>query len=769
MDKNIGKRLDGRYEITELIGIGGMADVYKAMDIVDKKVVAVKILKNEFADNDDFVRRFRNESKAIAVLSHPNIVKIFDVGFTEKMQFIVMEYIDGITLKEFMEQQEVLKWKDAVFFIIQVLRALQHAHDRGIVHRDIKPQNIMLFPNGTIKVMDFGIARFAREEGKTLSDKAIGSVHYISPEQAKGDVTDEKSDIYSTGIMLYEMLTGRKPFDGDSPVAIALMHMQNQARPPRAINDAIPEGLEEIVMRAMQKEAARRYQSASEMIHDIEEFKNDPSVRFGYKLSTAEAPKSAGKPSADAEKTQYFDRNEVSGGAAAMAVSRYRNAADAFPEKKTSVRTRPAYDDYDDDDDDDDESVSKTSYFIVTLTAITAAIVIVVVALIALNIEDIIVPKEQTIDKMPNLIGVNYLDAKSTYAPYFNLTVDSQEYSAEYAEGVIIKQTPKEGKDFIVKNTDVKVVVSRGPQMVTVQNVYDLEANTAQSMLSAQDFNVSIMFQISDVEKNHVIKTEPERNTAVEKGSTIIMYVSQGPEIQDVIMEKVVGMKASEASSLLKGKGLKVKVETVDSLEEKDKVIAQSIPATDDYGDPMIVSGGTEIVLQVSSGIPPATEENITFAVPSDLEGSAMFRAYINGNVAGEQNVDNITYVSTVTITVEGAKTQTVNIEVENTETGEKEKLGEYVVDFTEGTVTEMSMDKKVFEELFGVEEETTTEEEDFDNEGAVEIDDDPVPEEDEPIVPTVPEDDIIPDEFAPEDEIVDSSEDEGWWQTIIG
>ncbi|MBQ5417887.1 MAG: serine/threonine protein kinase, partial [Oscillospiraceae bacterium] len=240
MDKNIGKLLDGRYEITELIGIGGMADVYKAKDIVDKKVVAVKILKNEYADNDDFVRRFRNESKAIAVLSHPNIVKIYDVGFTEKMQFIVMEYIDGITLKEFIEQQGSLKWKDAVYFIIQILRALQHAHDRGIVHRDIKPQNIMLFPDGTIKVMDFGIARFAREEGKTMTDKAIGSVHYISPEQAKGDVTDERSDIYSVGIMLYEMLTGIKPFDGESPVSIALMHMRDNARRPRSINDTIP-------------------------------------------------------------------------------------------------------------------------------------------------------------------------------------------------------------------------------------------------------------------------------------------------------------------------------------------------------------------------------------------------------------------------------------------------------------------------------------------------------------------------------------------------
>ena len=209
MDKNIGKKLDGRYEITELIGEGGMADVYKAVDVVDNKTVAVKILKKEFAESEEFLRRFRNESKAIAVLSHPNIVKIYDVGFSEKIQFIVMEYIDGITLKEYMENEKILSWKDAVHFVTQILRALQHAHERGIVHRDIKPQNIMMFTDGTIKVMDFGIAKFAREEGKTATDQAIGTVHYISPEQARGDITDAKSDLYSVGVMLYEMLTGQ--------------------------------------------------------------------------------------------------------------------------------------------------------------------------------------------------------------------------------------------------------------------------------------------------------------------------------------------------------------------------------------------------------------------------------------------------------------------------------------------------------------------------------------------------------------------------------
>ena len=253
MDNYIGKRLDGRYEITELIGQGGMANVYKATDVLDNRIVAVKLLKREFSESDEFLRRFRNESKAIAVLSHPNIVKIYDMGFSEKLQYIVMEYIDGITLKEYIDSERVLNWKDAVHFIIQILRALQHAHNRGIVHRDIKPQNIMLLTDGTIKVMDFGIANITREESKP------GTVHYISPEQARGHASDEKSDIYSVGVMFYEMLTGQKPFDTDNPVSIAVMHIKNIPVRPRDINPNIPSGLEEIIMRwkKMRKTAIR--------------------------------------------------------------------------------------------------------------------------------------------------------------------------------------------------------------------------------------------------------------------------------------------------------------------------------------------------------------------------------------------------------------------------------------------------------------------------------------------------------------------------------
>ena len=288
MDNLIGKKLDGRYEILQLIGVGGMANVYKARDVIDERLVAVKILREEYASNEEFVRRFKNESKAIAALNHPNIVKVYDVSFSDKMQSIVMEYIDGVTLKDYIDQQKIIRWKEAVHFTVQILRALQHAHDKGIVHRDIKPQNIMLLQDGTIKVMDFGIARFARSQMATITDKAIGSVHYISPEQARGEKTDEKTDLYSVGVMLFEMLTGKLPFTADSAVSVAIQQIQSKPKRPRELNPSIPEGLEQITMKAMQKDPTKRYQSAAEMLRDIDEFKHNPSIAFAYKYLSAE-------------------------------------------------------------------------------------------------------------------------------------------------------------------------------------------------------------------------------------------------------------------------------------------------------------------------------------------------------------------------------------------------------------------------------------------------------------------------------------------------
>lgn len=694
MDKNIGKKLDGRYEITELIGIGGMADVYKATDILEDKTVAVKILKNEFADNEDFVRRFRNESKAIAVLSHPNIVKIFDVGFTDKIQFIVMEYIDGITLKEFIEQQGVLKWKDTVHFIIQILRALQHAHDRGIVHRDIKPQNIMLFPDGTIKVMDFGIARFAREEGKTISDKAIGSVHYISPEQARGDVTDEKSDIYSVGVMMYEMLTGVKPFDGDNPVSIALMHMQTDAAPLRSINDSVPEGLEEIVMRAMQKEAAKRYQSASEMIKDIEEFKKNPSIVFEYKYLS--------------EKTQYFDTvSKNSGESGPRSKSAALSRSDKTDGKRagTKVKNKNDNDDYDDYDDySDDAQPSRSSYFIVVLTAIAAGIIIIVVAFIAIIISRTFVTQPPEVGKMPKLIGYSFQQAKTYYEGSFDVIVEEQEYSSEYPEGAIMDQNPSEGKDYIIGNTTVNVVVSKGPRIVTVPNVYDFESDTAANMLKDNDaggFDVKITSTFDEkVVKGNVIRTDPERGAKVAYGSTIRMFVSRGPEEQDITVPECRGYNVEDAKKLLEDK-FTVQIMEEDSSEPEGTVINQSILPVGEDGQPNIVKLNSTIVLTVSTGVVPETEAVITFTVPDGMRGSATFNCYINGQIIGSETIDNLAYASVVSVSIKGTDLQKVILEAVNNDKGTSDTIGEYSVDFTENIVSELEFYKSAFKALF--------------------------------------------------------------------
>ena len=455
MDSNIGKKLDGRYEITELIGVGGMADVYKAVDVMEDREVAVKILKPEFAENEEFLRRFRNESKAIAVLSHPNIVKIYDVGFSDEIQYIVMEYIDGITLKEFIEQQGVLKWKDALHFVTQILRALQHAHDKGIVHRDIKPQNIMLFTDGTIKVMDFGIARFSRIDGKTLSDKTIGSVHYISPEQARGDITDERSDIYSVGAMLYEMVTGHKPFDGENPVAIALKHMQDDLVMPREIMPSIPEALEEIIIHAMEKEPTARYQSAADMIRDIDTFKLNQSVVFGYK-----------------------------NGAAPVNSDYYGDDYDDYYDDRYDDR----YDDeYDDEDDDDDEvPQKKRSYIVPILLAVTVAVVIMASVIICITVFKSLGGSNGLHTgsvEIPDFVGLSIVDVEQEYKDRLQFET-TNENNNEYEAGIIFWQADTPGKT-VKEGYTCTIKVSKGKQMTTIPDVSNREKGVAESELKA--------------------------------------------------------------------------------------------------------------------------------------------------------------------------------------------------------------------------------------------------------------------------------------------
>lgn len=606
MDRNIGQKIDGRYEITELIGIGGMADVYKATDIMENKTVAVKILKTEFAGNEDFIRRFRNESKAIAVLSHPNIVKIFDVGFTDKIQYIVMEYIDGITLKEFMEQQSVLKWKDAIHFTIQILRALQHAHDRGIVHRDIKPQNIMLFPDGTIKVMDFGIARFSRVEGKTLSDKTIGSVHYISPEQARGDITDEKSDIYSVGAMLYEMLTGKKPFEADTPVAVALMHMQDAVVPLKNINEAIPEGLEEIVLHAMQKSPANRYQSASEMIKDIEIFKANPTVVFGYSNKMV---------SSNNENPTIFFKPLAS--------------------SSVGVEEEAV------DDEEYYEEEEKSSLIIPVLTGVTVGVVVIVAIIICTLLIKINDNKKNGDYKVPKLIGMSYSDAKKEYGNKFKFTA-TMEYSAEYDEGIIFEQNPSEGR-LLKNNGEIKIKVSKGKRQVEVPDVKNKTFDNAKAVLEEKGFKV-VPINVTDesIPKDSVVKTDPPADTKAAYGSEISVYISQGPLSSSTIVPKVEGMQENDAMKLLQDKYITGKPIPISSDKPAGTVVSQSVaPNTS-------VAKWTEVIIRVSSG--KLEDEQVTVELPmgKNAKGSFIITGY-NTNENGKQ-------IGSVTVTDKASK-----------------------------------------------------------------------------------------------------------------
>ena len=611
MDKYIGKKLDGRYEITELIGVGGMAEVYKGVDVIDNKPVAIKILKKEYAENEEFLRRFRNESKAIAVLSHPNIVRIYDVGFSERIQYIVMEYIDGITLKEYIEEEKVLTWKDTVHFVIQILRALQHAHDKGIVHRDIKPQNIMMFSDGTIKVMDFGIAKFAREEGKTATDQAIGSVQYISPEQASGDITDEKSDIYSVGAMMYEMLTGRKPFDSDNPVAIAVMHMHDIPERPRAINPDIPDGLEEIVLRAMEKAPADRYQNTDEMLADIASFKANPKMVFGYYQE--EIPDNN-------ENTRYYSQNDIEI-PQQESIYENQNAYAGTGNGRYAAQPVQPYgnvysnDDYYDDDDDEDEEEERSSLAVPVLTAIVVVVIIVGVIIISLLLTDMLKNTSQQNDwTMPDVVGMDFSDAVSKYGNNIKFQEDGQEFN-EAEAGIIIEQDIEAGTEF-KKGDTLKVKISKGMETVEVPDVALKNSELAKDMLTQLGLEVEMKNSSStEVDKGYVIKTEPEAGQQAHKGSTIIVYVSLGVEAGQVSVDEWVGMTIDDATMLAEYKNLKVEVVKVASYEDEGIVVKQSI----EKGEKVEI--GTTITFEVSDGTTPDGTVPFTIDFPSDANG----------------------------------------------------------------------------------------------------------------------------------------------------
>ncbi len=574
MENYVGKRLDGRYEIMEVIGVGGMAVVYKAFDNIDHRIVAVKILKQEYLANEDFKRRFRNESKAIAVLSHPNIVKVYDVSFGDAIQYIVMEHVEGITLKEYITQQGVVNPREAIYFITQILRALKHAHDKGIVHRDIKPQNILLISDGTIKVTDFGIARISENATRTMTDGAIGSVHYISPEQAKGSITDSRTDLYSAGVILYEMLTGKLPFQSDNAVSVALMQLQNDPVSPRELNPSIPVGLEEIIIKAMQKNQFDRYQSANEMIEDIVAYKNNPSVVFGY---------------------SYAEEN------ASMKVSAHlpKISDNHIPGEPESIEPVDE-NEYDDELYFEDKGKTKT---IAVLSGVLAALIVFAIALVVL-----FVPAADKID-VPNLIGKDFYNEVMNSAQYaelaFNPIIDED---SDEPSGTIVRQEPSSGK--IKKGNAITVYISGSVSKTKVPDVYGYESSSAINILKSKGFEVITAKEYSDKEIGTVVRTSPGKNEMAESGSLITVYVATNEEVEPVDVPNLVGLTIAQAKEKLAQVGL-----VLDTAGTEYRPSAE--PAGRIIGHQYIgeqVMPGTSVAVFVSTGKLPeeTTEEETT-------------------------------------------------------------------------------------------------------------------------------------------------------------
>lgn len=601
-----------------------------------------------------------------------------------------MEYIDGISLAEYIKLQGVLKWKDAVYFTVQILRALQHAHDRGIVHRDIKSQNVMMLPDGTIKVMDFGIARFNRETDKTLSEKAIGSVHYISPEQARGEMTDEKSDIYSVGVMLYEMLTGQKPFDGETPVAIALQHMQTPPKPPREINSSIPEGLEEITLKAMQKEPSMRYQTAGEMINDIEEFKKDPSIVFEYKYFSADGS------------TKYFDK--VSDPNAPE-----QNAAeDTLSEGEEDEDN----DLYDDDDDDDEEVEERRSPLLPILFAVASVFVIMTAWLIFSIVTRNLGNTSGASDEMtmPNIIGMTLDDVKEKY-PDLNLDIDRQ-YSTDYPENEVMDQKTPAGRT-IKKSTIVNIVISNGPQKVEVDDYANLSAQDAQIKLEKKGLKPKLVYVNDDeVAKDIVIKTEPAAHSEVSQGTVVKVYVSNGKLVKAVNVPKFVGMTIEKARKEAEDKNLKLKEVSGSSNEYKEgEVIKQSIDANS------VVNEETEIEVTVCDGKAVSIKTEVSLDLPSDVTDTGTFRfEYFKDGVSfkDEERDMAVNAGKTITFEVSGSEPTTYTIKITNVaDTSLNGVLAEISVDFkNEDTEPEIvNYNEGLFKELKYKAPDTTSEE----------------------------------------------------------
>ena len=557
-DKYIGKILDDRYEILELIGTGGMANVYKALCHRLNRYDAVKIMRDDTAADECFRKRFRTESQAVAMLSHPNIVSVYDVSHNENIEYIVMELVDGITLKQYMKEHGALPTDEVLNFSIQIAKALAHAHSKGIIHRDIKPQNVMLLKDGLIKVADFGIAALQNDIEESTNE-TVGSVHYIAPEQARGAAADARSDIYSLGIVMYEMMTGRLPYVGKSDVEVAVKHMNTEAVPPRTIVPGIPEDLERICLKAMATDITDRYQSAGELLSDLEQFRKQLAEASALKADVS---------------SQSIETENI-------------EVEDAGRRKR-----------------------KKKSKFALG-SGVIAVLILIILVFVFVNgyfIKDLF----STPDKVdvPSFIGRYYEDVinDADYESQFKFTV-TVKVDTEHDYGIIIEQNPKEGESRTLKNkddrADVELVISSGNVIQDeidgekiVPDIVNKEFNEAIQLVKKAGFNYEISEAPSQsITKDYVIYSSPAAGEYANAGSVVTITVSTGPEEELTDVPKLVGLSKTAAIDKIESSKLSVgSIETVDSEYEAGTVIWQSLEAGKS------VTAHTKISIQISSG-----------------------------------------------------------------------------------------------------------------------------------------------------------------------
>jgi len=616
----IGSVLGNRYELLEKIGEGGMAIVYKAKCRLLNRMVAVKVLKTEFQEDAEFLRRFSTEAQAAASLSHSNIVSVYDVGTHGKLNYIVMEYVEGITLKEYMsKKEESLSVSEATDFSMQIASALEHAHSKKIIHRDIKPQNIVITNNGTLKVMDFGLAR-AVSSATTIAgnSEALGSVHYASPEQARGGFTDERSDIYSLGVVMYEMFTGELPFDGETPVAVAMKHLQRAPMPPRMKNENIPVPVENIILKAMQKEARERYPDISALIMDIK----DAARTEAHTKSM---------------QTEKFSTRR-------LPVIPEEELVKQEPENKFKDKTA---------------GKKKKEDKIAIIAAIITSVII--VSILGFLIARVFYMGDGAASGtvVPSLEGQKYEEVLEKYGETFTITEEQRIYNAEYESGVIISQSPEAGER-ATEDTIIGVVISLGAEKV-LPDFADEDYRNAQNDIKRMEINLScevIEENSDDIEAGKVIRQKPEAGTVVKPGEKITLYVSKGKSNIEVEMPSILGYSEDRAKEILEANGLTAgTVKAEKSTQPKGTVISQSVDAGN------MVSSDTAINFTVSTGPDDSGDKvkrKIALSLPSDKDTVNV--KVISGDGTMLHNAQHNASGATVTIEVESRGRQTLEI-----------------------------------------------------------------------------------------------------------